>query len=84
MSGWSRLGGFSTAPSASGANTRADLLPSGSILPFPKPAPVRPLERSQALQAFIDCLAVASAVLVVCITAASLPVAVFLLLFASY
>lgn len=81
MSGWRRLGGLSTTPSAIESKYA---LPGASILPFPKPAPVRPLERGKALQTFIDCLAVASAVLVVCITAASLPVGLFLLFFASY
>lgn len=82
MGGIASLGGVSTDDPSRGRYAPHPL-PSGSILST-QPAGRAPLERSKALQAFLDCLAVASAVVLVCITAASVPVALFLLVFASF
>ena len=54
-------------------------LPSESVLPYEPASPA--LKRSNALQAFIDILAVSICLFVVCATAASLPLALFLLFF---
>ena len=43
-----------------------------------------PLERSKAAQTFIDCLAVTFGILFLCTTAASIPVALFLLIFCKF
>lgn len=78
MRGIASLGGVSTDdPSRGGA---LPLLPSGSLI-----EPSRsPLKRGGALQSLFDILAVVACALLVCVTAASLPVALFLLIFASY
>lgn len=82
MGGIASLGGVS-ADDPSRGNYAPHPLPSGSILST-QPARRAPLERSKALQAFIDCLAVVGISLFLCITAASVPVALFLLFFASF
>ena len=99
MSGQQRLRGMSTSLSAYGATKyeRADSIQfatasppdaswpnsEGSNLPL-FVSSSHPLERSKAAQTFIDCFAVAFGILFLCTTAASIPVALFLLVFCKF
>lgn len=53
-------------------------------LPLPYRSSRAPLERGKALQALIDCLAVASAILLVCVTGVAVSASVFILFFVGY
>ncbi len=76
MSGRQRLRGMSTSPSA----MPGILPPRNSIL---SPTDL-PLERSKLFQALIDVIAVVFGIIFVCSLAASLPLAVFIMLFANF
>lgn len=78
MRGTASLGASTSGPSRGKYAPLPD-----SILPH-DPAPVAPLERSQALQTFFDCLTLIGLALFLCVTAVSVPVSIFLLLFASF